>query len=322
MKAVVIYEAGGSEKLMFKEVPIPKLKENWSLIKIKGFGINRSEIFTRTGQSPSVVFPRILGIECVGEVFETTDPNRLPIGQRVVSIMGEMGRAFDGSYAEYVLLPNEQIYPVNTRLSWAELATIPETYFTAYGSMNKLQIQAHDRVLVRGATSGVGLAFLKLVRGKYGHCQIDGTSRSPEKEALLLEAGFSKVIEDQAGELQTNKKYDKILDLIGPATIKDSFSHIYSNGIICSTGQLGGKWYLEEFDPIVDTREAYLTGFYSGNVTEEALDQLFSFVEKHQLRITPDKVFQLNEIREAHDYLESSHSFGKVIVLNEGVTQS
>lgn len=134
MKAIVIYEAGGPEKLLLEERPIPELQEGWTLVKVRGFGINRSEIFTREGLSPSVTFPRILGIECVGQVAETTRPD-LEIGQKVVSIMGEMGRAFDGSYAEYVLLPNDQIYTVETNLTWTELAAVPETYYTALGSM-------------------------------------------------------------------------------------------------------------------------------------------------------------------------------------------
>lgn len=116
MKAVVIKEAGGPEKLVYQEVPTPKVKPGWSLVKVKGFGINHSEIFTRQGLSPSVKFPRILGIECVGIITETSDENRLPVGQKVISIMGEMGRDFDGSYAEYVLLPNDQIYPITTNL--------------------------------------------------------------------------------------------------------------------------------------------------------------------------------------------------------------
>ena len=96
MKAIVIYEPGGPEKLLFQEVPTPKVKPGWSLVQVKGFGINHSEIFTRKGLSPSVTFPRILGIECVGVIAGTTDPKRLPVGQKVISIMGEMGRAFDG----------------------------------------------------------------------------------------------------------------------------------------------------------------------------------------------------------------------------------
>ena len=107
MKAIVIYEAGGPEKLLLEERPVPQVREGWSLVRVKGFGINHSEIFTRKGLSPSVTFPRILGIECVGILERSTDPEKLPEGTRVVSIMGEMGRAYDGGYAEYVLLPNE-----------------------------------------------------------------------------------------------------------------------------------------------------------------------------------------------------------------------
>lgn len=116
MKAVVVNELGGPEKLVYTTVPTPTVRPGWSLVKVKGFGINHSEIFTRKGLSPTVKFPRILGIECVGVIAESTDPAHLPVGQRVVSIMGEMGRAFDGSYAEYVLVPNDQVYSVTTDL--------------------------------------------------------------------------------------------------------------------------------------------------------------------------------------------------------------
>lgn len=158
MKAVKIYQAGGPEQLIYQDVSTPDIKEGWSLVKIKGFGINHSEIFTREGKSPSVQFPRLLGIECVGEVVQSSTP-ALAVGQKVVSIMGEMGRAFDGSYAEYVLLPNEQIYPIHTDLDWTTLAAIPETYYTAFGSLQQLRIAPQDRVLVRGAGSGVGVAL-------------------------------------------------------------------------------------------------------------------------------------------------------------------
>ena len=141
MKAVVVYKPGGPEQLVYTDVPRPALKAGWSLVRVRAFGVNHSEIFTRQGLSPSVSFPRILGIECVGTVEETTDAVRLPAGQRVVSLMGEMGRAFDGGYAEYVLLPNEQIYPVQSELPWEILAAIPETYYTAFGSLKNLRIE-------------------------------------------------------------------------------------------------------------------------------------------------------------------------------------
>lgn len=155
MKAVIVSQAGGPEVLEVREVAKPQVKTGWSLVKIKGSGINHSEIFTRQGLSPSVVFPRILGIELVGVIEETTEPNRLPVGQKVVSIMGELGRAFDGGYAEYALVPNQILYPVQTDLGWAELASVPETYYTAYGSMKNLKLEASDRILVRAGLAGL-----------------------------------------------------------------------------------------------------------------------------------------------------------------------
>ena len=121
MKAVVVYEVGGVDKLMYQDVPMPSVKPGWSLVKVKGFGINRSEIFTRNGYSESVRFPRILGIECVG-VIEKALTKAFTTEDEGVSSYGEMGRDFDGSYAEYVLLPNEQIYTVRTDLSWPIMA--------------------------------------------------------------------------------------------------------------------------------------------------------------------------------------------------------
>lgn len=317
MKAVVIYKAGGPEQLTYKEVPTPRVKPGWSLVKVKGFGVNHSEIFTRQGLSPDVKFPRILGIECVGVIADTTDPQKLPVGQKVVSIMGEMGRAFDGSYAEYTLLPNEQIYPVTTNLDWATLATIPETYYTADGSMLNLHLQASDHVLVRGATSGVGIAFVKLAKACYPGIQVAGTTRKLAKKDQLLDQGFDDVVVDHDGQLQTDQKFNKVLELIGPATTKDSFKHVVEGGIVCSTGQLGNQWYLPEFDPIMDLApNAYLTSFYSGNVDNTKLNDMLKLIEEKRVAVKPTKIFSLDELPQAHAFLESKKSIGKVIVLN------
>ena len=155
-----------------------------------------------------------------------------------------MGRAFDGSYAEYALLPNMQVYPITSSLSWSDLAAVPETYYTAFGSMQNLQIKPTDT---------------------------DNT-------------------------LATEECFDKILELVGPASIKDSFAHIKEYGIICSTGLLGGKWYLEDFDPTRDLlHKAYLTTFYSGGVNAEKINALFAYIEQYHVPVAPERVFTLDE---------------------------
>ena len=317
MKAVKIYQAGGPEQLIYQDVPTPDIKEGWSLVKIKGFGINHSEIFTREGKSPSVQFPRILGIECVGEVVQSSTP-ALAVGQKVVSIMGEMGRAFDGSYAEYVLLPNEQIYPVHTDLDWTTLAAIPETYYTAFGSLQQLRIAPQDRVLVRGAGSGVGVAFAQLLKAQFPHIVLHGSTRNPVKATRLQAVGFDEVITEADGKLQTDQRYDKILELVGPATLRDSFSHINEHGIVCNTGQLGNIWYVNDFDPIVELKNnSYLTAFYSGNVSQDKLDAMFDYIRRFDVKILIERVFSLEQVPEAHSFLQSAAGFGKVVVVNE-----
>ncbi|MFC6175894.1 zinc-binding dehydrogenase [Companilactobacillus huachuanensis] len=316
MKAIVVEKAGGPEVLEYKEVPTPKVKSGWSLVQVKGFGINHSEIFTRDGESPSVKFPRILGIECVGVVAESTT-TELQNGQKVISIMGEMGRAFDGSYAEYVLLPNEQIYPVETKLDWADLAAVPETFYTAFGSLKTLNLQAEDSVLIRSGASGVGIAALRLIKAQYPEIKVTGSVRKQAKEQVLLDAGYDLAVEDQNGVLQTTEKYDKVLDLVGPKTLKDTFNHVNSQGIVCNTGELGGQWYMDDFDPISDIHEgAYLTSLSSGEVTSEKLNEMLDFINKYQVKVAPTKIYRLNQVREAHEYLESGHNLGKVVVVN------
>lgn len=317
MKAVKIYQAGGPEQLIYQDVPTPDIKEGWSLVKIKGFGINHSEIFTREGKSPSVQFPHILGIECVGEVAQSSTP-ALAVGQKVVSIMGEMGRAFDGSYAEYVLLPNEQIYPVHTDLDWTTLAAIPETYYTAFGSLQQLRIAPQDRVLVRGAGSGVGVAFAQLLKARFPHIVLHGSTRNPAKAIRLQAVGFDEVITEADGKLQTDQSYDKILELVGPATLRDSFSHINEHGIVCNTGQLGNVWGVNDFDPIVELKNnSYLNAFYSGNVSQAKLDEMFDYIRQFNVKILIERVFTLEQVSEAHRFLQSADGFGKVVVVNE-----
>ena len=317
MKAVKIYQAGGPEQLIYQDVPTPDIKESWSLVKIKGFGINHSEIFTREGKSLSVQFPRILGIECVGEVAQSSTP-ALAVGQKVVSIMGEMGRAFDGSYAEYVLLPNEQIYPVYTDLDWTTLAAIPETYYTAFGSLQQLRIAPQDRVLVRGAGSGVGVAFAQLLKAQFPHVVLHGSTRNPAKATRLQAVGFDEVITEADGKIQTDQSYDKILELVGPATLRDSFSHINEHGIVCNTGQLGNIWYVNDFDPIIELKNnSYLTAFYSGNVSQAKLDAMFDYIRQFNVKILIERVFTLEQVPEAHRFLQSADGFGKVVVVNE-----
>jgi NADPH:quinone reductase-like Zn-dependent oxidoreductase len=289
---------------------------------VRGFGINHSEIFTREGKSPSVVFPRILGIEAVGEIVDS--PSRaFHAGQKVLSIMGEMGRAFDGSYAQYVLIPDEQIYCVESTLSWENLAAIPETFYTAYGAVKGLRIDPEERsqrVLIRSAAGSVGVAVAKLIRALAPNAYLIGTTRSPQKVQRLRGVGFDEILVCPKAEVlpADMPDVDRILDIVGPAAIRDSLHHLARNGIVSSTGQLGGVWTLNNFDPITAIPNGrYLTSFYSGDVTESQIQEMFDVIERKQIEVKPVKVFALSEIQEAHRFLESEQGWGKVVVIPE-----
>jgi NADPH:quinone reductase and related Zn-dependent oxidoreductases len=231
--------------------------------------------------------------------------------------MGEMGRAFDGSYAEYVLLPNEQIYPVQTDLDWSDLAAVPETFYTAFGSLKHLQLKPEDTILIRSGASGVGISALRLIKAKYPDMQVTGSVRSLKKQDVLLDAGYDAVIEDKDGKLQTTEKFSKVLELVGPATLKDTFNHVLPYGIVCNTGELGGQWYMDGFDPISDIHEgALLTSLSSGEVNSQKLNEMLDYIKQYHVEVSPTKVYKLDQVREAHEYLESGHNLGKVVVVN------
>lgn len=320
MKAVVLTQTGTPDVLRISEVPIPEVKPGWVLIKVKAFGLNRSELMMREyeANAPYIQLPRILGIECVGEIADGSDTG-FQKGQKVVALMGGMGRSFDGSYAEYTLLPAKNVFSVESDLDRVELAAIPETYYTAWGSLfESLLLKSDDILLVRGGTSAAGLAAIQLA--KTTGATVLASTRKEEKAALLLETGADHVLIDNAKLKQQlfnlfPKGITKVLELIGPVTLFESLSLVRKHGIVCMTGILGKKGSIENFYPIKDIPSGvYLTGFVSNTPTQTAIDTLFSLIKKHQLKPRIAAIFPLEEIAKAHQLMEDNGANGKVII--------
>jgi NADPH:quinone reductase-like Zn-dependent oxidoreductase len=310
--------------LEIREVPVPAVREGWSLVQVKGAGLNRSELSTRQGHSPNVTFPRVLGIECVGIVATSTD-SMLPEGTAVAAVMGEMGREFDGSYAEYALLPNSLLMPVTTTLPWDVLAALPETYLTAQGSLDALGVVpgGQGRLLIRGGTSSVGMAAASIASG-YG-IKSAATTRRQDKTGALTAAGVDHVFVD-AGEPLTASIHsiwpegpDYVLDLVGASTALDSLHLVRRGGTVCVTGSLSG-WLIPDFEPIAMIPSGTkLTAFHSdnfkGSAGTAALQRIILQVEAGVYRPDVDRVFGLDDIVAAHRHMENNQAAGKLVVV-------
>lgn len=324
MRAAVCVRAGGPEVLEIRELPVPAVREGWSLVRVLGAGLNRSELRTRQGHSPSVRFPRVLGIECVGVVAASTDP-ALPEGTTVAAVMGEMGRDFDGGYAEYALLPNSLLMPLTTTLPREVLAALPETYLTAQGSLDALGIAPGDRgrLLIRGGTSSVGMAAASIASG-YG-LETAATTRRQSKVEALTAAGVDHVLVDEGGPLgpQVHAIWpegpDHVLDLVGTSTAVDSLRLVRRGGTVCMTGTLSG-WLIPDFEPVAmipsGTRlTAFHSDNYKGGAGVDVLRRIVREVEAGVYRPNVDRVFALDDIVAAHRYMENDEATGKVIVV-------
>src|SRR4051794_3955648 len=198
MRAVVLEAPGSPEALQIRELPIPDPRPGWILIRVKAFGLNRSGVHTRLGLAEGVTFPRVLGIEATG-VVAAAPGGEFPVGQQVATMMGGMGRTFDGGYAEYTCVPASQVIPFRSELSWATLGAVPEMLQTAYGSLTiGLDARPGQSLLIRGGTSSVGMATAVLAKDR--GLTVLSTTRRLDRTAALQAIGVDHVIIDD-GEI-------------------------------------------------------------------------------------------------------------------------
>lgn len=234
MKAWRLHAPGGPEAFRLEDLPRPEPEDHEVLVAVRAFGLNRSEWFTRVGDSPTVRLPRVLGIECVGTVVAAPG-GQLEPGQTVAAMMGGMGRAFDGSYAEYTCVPTASVFPLDTGLPWDVLGALPEMLQTCHGSLHTgLGVQAGETLLIRGGTSSIGLTTLAMAR--LAGVRVFSTSRSEARADLLRRAGADDVVID-TGALASSFRarhpdgVDRLLELIGTRTLLDSLRCVRPGGV-------------------------------------------------------------------------------------------
>ncbi len=220
MRAVVLDAPDPPAALALRELPVPEPRPGWVLLRVEAFGLNRSELHTRLGLAgPDVTYPRVLGIEASG-VVEAAPGTSLRPGQKAVALMGDMGRSFDGGYAEYTLVPAGQVIPVDTELDWAGLGALPEALQTAYGSLTTgVGARDTDVVLIHGGTSAVGI--LTALLAKRRGMTVLSTTRREERRDELLALGVDHALIDHGRVAEEVRDLisggvDGAVELVGP----------------------------------------------------------------------------------------------------------
>ena len=323
MLAVVLSQPGPPENLVLQELPLPTEQEGWARIRVEAFGLNRSELMTRLGLSgDAVTLPRVLGIECAGVVDAAPAGSGLKTGQQVVAMMGEMGRTYDGSYAEYTSVPLTQLIPMSTELPWEVVGALPEMIQTANGSlMIGLDLQPDQTLLIRGGTSSVGLAAAALA--KQLGATVLATTRRPDRFEMLERRGIDHPILDSGDIAPAVRKLfpggvDAALELVGTPTLPDTLRCVRVHGTVCFTGLLSNQWTVKDFYPIDYIPAGVRLTAYEGKASDlprEALQRVLEAVADGSLPIAVHHVYDgLEQVRQAHEDMENNTAAGKLVV--------
>jgi NADPH:quinone reductase len=323
MRAIVISRYGGPEVLAETELPDPVPGDDEVLIRINAFGLNHAESYFRSGAWGDVA--QVTGIECAG-IVEADRSGTYQPGTPVVAILGGMGRNRNGSYAELVTIPVSNVAAVGVDLDWEVLAAVPEVFVTAWSALHlNLDIQAGQRVLVRGATSAVGQAAVQLAAAE--GCTVVATSRSDRRADLLRRLGAREVLIDDgslADQLRCGSgPVERAVDLIGNSVLRDSLVCLERDGRLCQVGFLGGLGPVQDFVPLLDLPTGVQLSLYASALVlgspayplaEVPLKAIFEQVAAGELQGEPIRVFSFDEIVEAHRVLEAGTAGGKMVV--------
>jgi NADPH:quinone reductase len=306
--------------LSIRELPIPRPQPGWVLIRVKAFGLNRSELHTRLGLAEGVTFPRVLGIEAAGVVQDAPGGEFAP-GTQVVTMMGGMGRTYDGGYAEYTCVPAANVIPFISELDWPTIGAVPEMLQTAYGSLTVgLNAQPGQSILIRGGTSSVGMATAVLAKAH--EMTVFSTTRNPSKAAALSALGVDHVIiDDGAVAVQVRAilpgGVDTALELVGAPTLPDTLRAVGFHGVACFTGMLSNEWIIPDFYPAGYLPRGVRLAGYGGtaqDLSPTVLQDFLDAVSTGEAVVPIGHVYRLDEIVQAHTDMEAGTYTGKLVV--------
>jgi NADPH:quinone reductase-like Zn-dependent oxidoreductase len=321
MRAIILKQFGGLDSLVIETLPDPEPKPGQVLIEVKAFGINHAETHMRKGEWAEAA--KVSGIECVGVVKSCPD-GQFSVGTKVAALMGGLGRTINGSYAEYTCPPATNVVPIETEMSWEDFAVIPESYATAWTCLHRnLEIAKGQTLVIRGATSALGRAALNIAVDAGAH--VIATTRKKQRFETLKELGAHRV-EIESPNLSElipdRKRIDAVLDLVGNTTFMDSLRMLRRGGRMCLAGWLGGLDPVNNFDPLLQMPSGVYFTFFGSFVfgtpdfplSDVPLQAIVDKAAAGIYKAKPARVFQFDDIREAHEAMESNQANGKMVV--------
>ncbi len=324
MRAIVITRPGGPDVLEEQSRPLPTPGLGQIRVRVRASALNRADILQRRGAypAPAGAPPDVPGLEYAGEVEALGDSTSLwRLGARVMGLVG------GGGHAEYLCVHEREAIAVPQNLSWEEAAAIPEAFLTAYDALlRQIAVHAGERLLIHAVGSGVGTAALQLAR--VAGVTVIGTSRTRSKleraSDLGLDVGVDGSRDDwpaRVNEVTGGKGVNAVLDLLGGSYLAGSIRVLAPRGRLILVGLTAGRTAELDLGLILNTRALIVGTVLRSRPLEEKIslarefsDRVLPLFESGRLRPVLDRVFSFDEIREAHQLMESDSSFGKIVL--------
>jgi NADPH:quinone reductase-like Zn-dependent oxidoreductase len=338
MKAVRIHQFGGPEVLTYEDVPDPKPRKDQVLIRVRACAMNHLDLFVRNGL-PGVNLPHILGSDIAGEIVEVGEYiTDLKPGQRVLlapmhfcnrcpkCVAGlqnqcrqftVMGNGVDGGNCELIAVAAVNVIPIPNSLDFNQAASVPLVFTTAWHMLTgRAAIRPGQTVLVIGANSGVGIAAIQIA--KMFQARVITTAGDERKMEHALELGADYVIDhykqkisQEVRKITNFEGVDIVIEHVGPATWEESARSLKAGGTLVTCGATTGPKVDLDLRFLFSRQLAFL-GSYMGTMGE--LNEVLGHVFAGRLKPVIDHIFPLKDIRIAHEYMEKSQMFGKIVL--------